>query len=43
MAYAEMELRRGGNDAAPRALHCLAWLGSGALDSVPYKCELIHL
>jgi hypothetical protein len=38
VAYAEMELRRGGGDAAPCALHCLAWLGSGALDSAPYKC-----
>ena len=42
MAYAEMELRRGGADAAPRALHCLAWLGGGALDSQPYKCALIN-
>lgn len=40
IAYAETELRRGGKDAAPRALHCLAWLGSGAPEFVPYKCAL---
>lgn len=37
VAYAEMELKRGGKDAAPRALHALVWLGSGAPEYAPYK------
>ncbi len=37
VAYAEMELKRGGKDAAPRALHALVWLGSGAPEFTPYR------
>ena len=29
LAFAECELRRGGNEARPRAVHVLAWLGMG--------------
>lgn len=29
LAFAECELRRGGNEARPRAVHVLAWLGTG--------------
>ena len=32
-----MELRRGGREAAPRALHVLVWLGSGAREFLPFR------
>ena len=31
LAFAECELRRGGNEARPRAMHVLACLGNGGL------------
>jgi hypothetical protein len=36
LAYAESELSRGGNEAPMRALHVLAWLGSGG-PFMPFK------
>ena len=30
LAFAESELRRGGNQGKPRAVHVLAWLGRGS-------------
>ena len=36
LAYAESELSRGGNEAPMRALHVLAWLGSGR-PFMPFK------
>ncbi len=36
LMYGESELSRGGNEAPLRALHVLAWLGSGG-PFVPFK------
>ena len=36
LAYGESELSRGGNEAPMRALHVLAWLGSGG-PFMPFK------
>ena len=36
LAYTESELARGGNEAPARALHVLAWLGSGG-PFTPFK------
>lgn len=35
LGYAEAELRKGGSEAVPRALHILTWLGVGGAYSKP--------